>query len=102
MHNSTKKYVKRKISQLMEQCDITIDDIILAIDELEDDLGHEHITVIAKQASINAIKESFDSGVSITCVIADHVCKIYLDNRIEKIRKLENAYTIPDKRTYHL
>ena len=38
MYTSTKEYVKRCILKLMSQCDITLQDIQLAVDEIE----HQH------------------------------------------------------------
>jgi hypothetical protein len=37
MYGTTKNYIKKRFKQLMEQCDITIEDLQTALDELKEE-----------------------------------------------------------------
>lgn len=60
------------------------------------------ISRVAKEASINAIKDALSHGRSITTLQGDSIVKVHPDGRTDIIKKLEKSSVIPEKRIYHL
>lgn len=68
------------------------------IEALEEEC--KYIKRVARDASLDAIEETFRQGRPITTVEDDFVVRKYPDGRIEKIKKLEKTSVIPKKRVY--
>ena len=86
MHNSTKEFVKWSILKLMEQCGISINDIIDVVNELEGDIERNMITKIAHDASKQAIKETFEHGLPITTLENDKIVYKWKDGHSDIIK----------------
>jgi len=56
----------------------------------------------AREASINAIKDTFSHGRSVMTLQGESIVRKYPDGRTETVRKIEKMPVIPGKRIYHL
>lgn len=107
MYNSTKLFIKRKIIQLIGQCDdvsnmngrVTLDDIRSIIDELETKIVYNKINEVihgdndrdfiikcAKTASSDAVQRAFNKGLFITVLEDNNIVKKYSDGHVEIIK----------------
>jgi hypothetical protein len=71
-----------------------------AIEEME----NQFITTLAKEASINAIKDTLSRGIPVVTLINKSIVRIHPDGKTETISKLHPARVPvnPPKRKYYL
>jgi len=89
-------FIKRKILQLINQCDdkstkqgtVTLDDIRTIIDEIEGDIDREFIIKCAKESSENAIQNAFDNELSVTILEGNDIVKKYNNGMVEIVKHL--------------
>lgn len=60
------------------------------------------ITKVAKEASINAIKDTFRHGRPVMTLQNESIVRKYPDGRTETVRKIEKMPLVLERRIYHL
>ena len=70
--------------------------------ERKEELESLFITNVAKEASINAIQDTFNHGMPVTTIQGDSIVKKYQDGSIDFVQKIEKMSIIPKRRIYHL
>ncbi len=72
--------------------------------QLEDieELEGRFISRVAKEASINAIKDTLGRGRPVMTLRNESIVRIYPDGRTETVRKIEKMPIVSERRTYYL
>jgi hypothetical protein len=72
--------------------------------EFNEEIENQLITKLAKEASIDAIKDTLSHGIPVVTLRDKSIVKIYPDGKIETISKLHPTCVSinPKKRKYHL